>query len=165
MSSTNNDINPFTNKAYSANYFVLRKAAQILPVSQRIPQLLSRIKQNNVVVVVGETGSGKTTQLPKAILLDDELKKSGKKLALTQNRRLAAQLVSRHISNSKLVNRVTNLWLPQVAERIAEEMDVQVGSAVGLKHRGRDLTSPATRLEVVTDGQSGSVCYLLVCFY
>src|ERR1700712_2827762 len=60
MSSTNNDINPFTNKAYSAKFFVLRKTAQTLPVSQRIPQLLSRIKQSNVVVVMGETGSGKT---------------------------------------------------------------------------------------------------------
>jgi HrpA-like RNA helicase len=96
--SSNNDLNPFTKKAYSANFFLLRKTAQTLPVSQRIPQLLSRIKQSNVVVVVGETGSGKTTQLPKAILLDGDLK--GKKLALTQNRRLAAQLVRLHISDS-----------------------------------------------------------------
>jgi HrpA-like RNA helicase len=109
MSSTNN-INPFTNKAYSANYFILRKTAQTLPVSQRIPQLLSRIKQNNVVVVVGETGSGKTTQLPKAILLDDEFKKSGNKLALTQNRRLAAQLVSCHVLNFPIANTVTKHW-------------------------------------------------------
>jgi pre-mRNA-splicing factor ATP-dependent RNA helicase DHX15/PRP43 len=95
MSSSNIEINPLTTKAYSANYFVLRKVAQNLPVSQQIPRLLSIIKQHNIVVVVGETGSGKTTQLPKAILLDDEFRKSGKKIALTQNRRLAAQLVSR----------------------------------------------------------------------
>jgi HrpA-like RNA helicase len=43
-----------------------------LPVSQQIPRLLPIIKQYNIVVVVGETGTGKTTQLPKAILLDDE---------------------------------------------------------------------------------------------
>ena len=97
MSSSNMEINPFTKKAYSANFFMLRNLAQTLPVSQRLPQLLSTIKTNNVVIVVGETGSGKTTQLPKAIVLDDELKKSGKKLALTQNRRLAAQLVGRHV--------------------------------------------------------------------
>jgi pre-mRNA-splicing factor ATP-dependent RNA helicase DHX15/PRP43 len=95
MSSSNVEINPFTTKAYSANYFVLRKMAQNLPVSQQIPRLLSIIKQHNIVVVVGETGSGKTTQLPKALLLDEEFRKSGKKIALTQNRRLAAQLVSR----------------------------------------------------------------------
>ncbi len=89
MSSSNVEINPFTTKAYSANYFVLRKTAQNLPVSQQIPRLLSTVKQHNIVVVVGETGSGKTTQLPKAILLDDEFRKSGKKIALTQNRRLA----------------------------------------------------------------------------
>ncbi|KAL8834431.1 MAG: hypothetical protein Q9170_003753 [Blastenia crenularia] len=130
MSSTTN-MNPFTNKAYSGNYFVLREKAKTLPVSQRIPQLLSSIKQSNVVVLVGETGSGKTTQLPKAMLLDDELNKSGKKLALTQNRVLAAQLT---------------------AQRIAEEMDVEVGGVVGLKHRGRDSTISKTRLEVITDG-------------
>jgi HrpA-like RNA helicase len=90
MSSFNIEINPFTDKAYNANYFVLRKMAQSLPVSQQMPQLLSTIKQHNIVVVVGETGSGKTTQLPKALLLDDEFRKSGKNIALTQNRRLAA---------------------------------------------------------------------------
>jgi pre-mRNA-splicing factor ATP-dependent RNA helicase DHX15/PRP43 len=72
MSSSNLEANPFTTKAYSANYFVLRKVAQNLPVSQQIPRLLPIIKQHNIVVVVGETGTGKTTQLPKAILLDDE---------------------------------------------------------------------------------------------
>ncbi|KAL8922922.1 MAG: hypothetical protein Q9208_004884 [Pyrenodesmia sp. 3 TL-2023] len=103
-------MNPFTKKAYSANYFVLREKALTLPVSQRLPQLLSSIKQNTVVILTGETGSGKTTQVPKAMLLDPELIKSGKKLALTQNRRLAAQLV---------------------AQCIAEEMDVEVGRFVG----------------------------------
>ena len=98
MSSINTNINPLTNKAYSENYHVLRNLAQNLPVSQQIPQLLSAIRQNNVVIVVGETGSGKTTQLPKAIVLND-LMKSGQKLAVTQNRRLAAQLVGPHISN------------------------------------------------------------------
>ena len=110
MSSSNTKINPFTNKAYSANFFVLRKQAQTLPVSQRLPQLLSRINQSNVVVVVAETGSGKTTQLPKHILLDPELKKSVKKIALTQNRVLAAQLVSRYISNFPIAGAVTDCW-------------------------------------------------------
>jgi HrpA-like RNA helicase len=82
-SSSNIKINPFTTKAYSANHFVLRKMAQNLPVSQQLPQLLSIIKQHNIVVVVGETGSGKTTQLPKAILLNEEFRKGSKKIALT----------------------------------------------------------------------------------
>ena len=87
-------MNPFTQKPYSANWHVLRKNACTLPVAQRLPQLLATIKLNSVVVVEGETGSGKTTQLPQAIVLDQELLKGGKKLALTQPRRLAAQLVS-----------------------------------------------------------------------
>jgi HrpA-like RNA helicase len=66
MSSSNIEINPsFTTKAYSANYFVLRKVAQNPPVSQQIPQLLPIIKQHNIVVVIGETGTGKTHSCPR----------------------------------------------------------------------------------------------------
>ncbi|KAK1811937.1 DEAH-box ATP-dependent RNA helicase prp43 [Friedmanniomyces endolithicus] len=129
MSSNATKINPYTNKAYSANYFVQREQALALPVASALPDLLSAVANNNVVIVVGETGSGKTTQLPKAVL--EQLQKDGRRLAVTQNRRLAAQLV---------------------AARIAEEMDVPVGTVVGLRHRGCDLVSKATRLEVVTDG-------------
>ncbi|KAL9106818.1 MAG: hypothetical protein Q9227_008240 [Pyrenula ochraceoflavens] len=131
--SNQTKMNPFTKKAYSANFFTLRDAAKLLPVSQNLPELLSTIDQHNVVVLVGEAGSGKTTQLPKAILQADAARQTptGVKLALTQNRRLAAQLV---------------------ADRIAEEMDVPLGEAVGLRYRGRDLRKSTTRLEVVTDG-------------
>lgn len=94
LSST--QLNPFNSEPYSATYFALRKIAESLPVFRELEDLLSLIQQNRIVIVVGETGSGKTTQLPKAILQADAemMKKSGKKLALTQNRRLAAQLVS-----------------------------------------------------------------------
>lgn len=82
MSFSNTHINFFINKAYSANFFVLRKLAQTLSVSQRIRQLLSRLKQSNVVMVVRKPSFDKTTQLPKAILLDDELKKTGTDLSV-----------------------------------------------------------------------------------
>jgi pre-mRNA-splicing factor ATP-dependent RNA helicase DHX15/PRP43 len=117
MSSSNAEVNPFTTKAYSANYFVLRKAAQNLPVSQQIPQLLSTIKKHNIVVVVGETGSGKTTQLPKVMLQDDEFRKSGKKIALTQNRRLAAQLVSHLEPDVKQALIIGNYRPPPASQR------------------------------------------------
>lgn len=65
-----------------------------------------------------------TTQVPKQILLDNELNKGDQKIALTQNRRLANQLV---------------------ATLIAEDWDVQLGSVVGLKHRGRNQTSKLTK--------------------
>lgn len=93
MSSTTNDINPFTGKAFSGRYHSLNKTAQNLPVSRHLNKLLGTIAQHQVVVVVGETGSGKTTQLPKAIVMNKELSR-GKKLALTQHRKLAAQSVS-----------------------------------------------------------------------
>jgi len=95
MSSNATKINPYTNKAYSANYFVQREQALALPVASALPDLLSAVANNNVVIVVGETGSGKTTQLPKAVL--EQLQKDGRRLAVTQNRRLAAQLVSAYL--------------------------------------------------------------------
>lgn len=97
--SSNAELNPLTHKAFSANYYAVRQIAQTLPVSRQIPQLLSSIKRHNVVIFVGETGSGKTTQLPKALF--QELRKTcDKKLALTQNRQLSTQLVCRRIFTS-----------------------------------------------------------------
>lgn len=92
--------NPYTGKPFSANYTAVRAISQSLPVSRSIPRLLSTIAKHNVVIVVGETGSGKTTQLPKSIL--PELAK-GTKLALTQNRRLAAQLVRMPVAQFYIV--------------------------------------------------------------
>ena len=80
---------PFSGKAYSANYFMLREKAECLPVSKQLPELLDTIAKVQVTVLVGETGSGKTTQVAKGMLTP-----GGPKIALTQPRRLAAQLVS-----------------------------------------------------------------------
>src|SRR3954453_3035707 len=83
-----------------------------LPVSARRDDLLAAIRDNQVVVVAGETGSGKTTQLPKLAL------EAGREsIAHTQPRRLAARTV---------------------AERIAEEMEVALGGEVGYAVRFSD---------------------------
>ncbi len=97
-----------------------------LPVSQRRQEILEAIKNHQVVVVAGATGSGKTTQLPKMCL---ELGR--KSIAHTQPRRIAAR---------------------SVAERIAQELGVELGDLVGYQVRFTDQSSKKTRVKVMTDG-------------
>ncbi|WP_377641885.1 ATP-dependent RNA helicase HrpA [Oryzobacter terrae] len=100
-----------------------------LPVVERRDDILAAIRDHQVVVIAGETGSGKTTQLPKMCL---ELGRGGAgQIGHTQPRRIAAR---------------------SVAERIAEEMEVELGDLVGYQVRFTDHSSDATRLKVMTDG-------------
>lgn len=100
-----------------------------LPISDATGELLDAIKQNQVVIVAGETGSGKTTQLPK-ICLKAGLGLKGL-IGHTQPRRLAARTVS---------------------NRIAEELGVQLGDVVGYQVRFTDQVSDQTRVKLMTDG-------------
>ncbi len=97
-----------------------------LPVSQLHDEIVEAIRANQVVIVAGATGSGKTTQLPKMCL---EL--GQKSIAHTQPRRIAARAV---------------------AERISEELGVQLGGLVGYQVRFTDKASAETRVKVMTDG-------------
>jgi ATP-dependent helicase HrpA len=100
-----------------------------LPVSARRDDLLAAIRDHQVVVVAGETGSGKTTQLPKLCL---ELGRGVRgAIAHTQPRRIAARTV---------------------AQRIADELDVPLGGAVGYAVRFDDRGSEDTLVRLVTDG-------------
>ncbi|NMO55440.1 ATP-dependent RNA helicase HrpA [Actinoplanes sp. TBRC 11911] len=100
-----------------------------LPVSQRKDDIAAAIRDHQVVVVAGETGSGKTTQLPKICL---ELGRGVRgQIGHTQPRRIAARTV---------------------AERIAEELDRPLGSTVGYKVRFTDQVSDDTMVKVMTDG-------------
>ncbi|GLW96496.1 ATP-dependent helicase [Microtetraspora sp. NBRC 16547] len=100
-----------------------------LPVSRRKDDLLEAIRDNQVVIVAGETGSGKTTQLPKICL---ELGRGVHGLiGHTQPRRIAARTV---------------------AERIAEELSIPLGDAVGYKVRFTDHSSDGTLVKLMTDG-------------
>jgi ATP-dependent helicase HrpA len=100
-----------------------------LPVSQRKAELATAIRDNQVVIIAGETGSGKTTQLPKICL---ELGRgiSGQ-IGHTQPRRIAARTV---------------------ADRIAAELKTELGAVVGYKVRFADTASDDTLIKVMTDG-------------
>ena len=101
-----------------------------LPVSQRREEIKRLIAANQVVIVCGETGSGKTTQLPKMCLeLGRGLK--GQSIVHTQPRRLAATAT---------------------AKRIAQELDSELGQWVGFKIRFQDQSSASTAVKLVTDG-------------
>ncbi|TFB96094.1 ATP-dependent RNA helicase HrpA [Cryobacterium sp. HLT2-28] len=97
-----------------------------LPVSQRREDIARAIRDNQVVIVAGATGSGKTTQLPKICL---ELGRTS--IGHTQPRRLAARTI---------------------AERIAEELGQEVGQTVGYQVRFTDQVGPDTRIKLMTDG-------------
>ncbi len=100
-----------------------------LPVSQRKAEIQKLISQHQVVVIAGETGSGKTTQLPKMCL---ELGRGTKGLiGHTQPRRIAAR---------------------SVATRIAEELKTELGDLVGYKVRFNDQISDNTMVKLMTDG-------------
>lgn len=101
-----------------------------LPVYALREELLDAIADNQVLVVVGETGSGKTTQLPQ-FLHEAGYTKDGMKVGCTQPRRVAAM---------------------SVAARVAEEMGVRLGRECGYSIRFEDCTSDATVLKYMTDG-------------
>ena len=102
MASTTAASTPISleGKPFSEHYHRLRAKAQTLPVSRDLPRLLDTFKRNNVMILVSETGSGKTTQMPKAIL-EAGLLAPGKTMTLTQNRRLAASEVTPHCNTSQ----------------------------------------------------------------
>ncbi|PPQ73730.1 hypothetical protein CVT26_011885 [Gymnopilus dilepis] len=95
-------------------------------------EFLKIFSENQVIVMVGETGSGKTTQIPQFVAYSDLPHTKGKLVACTQPRRVAAM---------------------SVAKRVADEMDVQLGRHVGYSIRFEDMTEPGTTfLKYMTDG-------------
>jgi ATP-dependent helicase HrpA len=100
-----------------------------LPITPKAPEIIRALQENQVVIISGETGSGKSTQIPKMCI------EAGRgilgKIACTQPRRIAATTI---------------------AHRIAEEMGEALGRSVGYKIRFRDRTDPAGYIKIVTDG-------------
>lgn len=128
-----NDENPLTGQLYSKAFFDIYEKREKLPAWEARKEFLKLIKKNQVVVLVGETGSGKTTQLPQ-FLLEAGYHISGEEnrcIACTQPRRVAAM---------------------SVAQRVADELDVKLGTFVGYSIRFEDNTSEQTILKFMTDG-------------
>ncbi|MDI6845688.1 MAG: ATP-dependent RNA helicase HrpA [Candidatus Saccharicenans sp.] len=100
-----------------------------LPINRYRQEIVRAIKENRVVVVSGETGCGKSTQLPKMCL--EAGRGLAGKIACTQPRRLAAMTI---------------------AQRISEELGQPLGKVVGYKIRFQDRTSPEAYVKILTDG-------------
>ena len=102
-----------------------------LPIVARRDEIRAAVERHSVVIVCGETGSGKTTQLPKMLLeMAGEGKRAGR-IGHTQPRRIAAR---------------------SVAARIAEELGAELGGLVGCKVRFHDQVGPRTAIKLMTDG-------------
>ncbi|XP_063842000.1 ATP-dependent RNA helicase DHX33-like [Scylla paramamosain] len=114
------------NPEHLRNLLSQRHALPIFPARAR---LLEEFKKHQTVIVIGETGSGKTTQIPQYIHEERLDRKGG--ICITQPRRVAA------IS---------------IAKRVAEEMDTNLGGLVGYSVRFEEAVCPATKVKYVTDG-------------
>ena len=123
--------NPLTGQIFSPKYWDIYKKRMTLPVTEFKETFLKKLSANQIIVLVGETGSGKTTQIPQWCLEWAMSNSEKKGVACTQPRRVAAM---------------------SVAARVAEELDVTLGQEVGYSIRFEDLTSPKTRLKYMTDG-------------
>lgn len=115
------------------NHAAMAAVRKSLPVYKLRNEFLQAIRENQVLVVVGETGSGKTTQLPQYLYEDGYTKAAGKKMKVccTQPRRVAAT---------------------SVATRVAEEVGCKVGTTVGYSIRFEDVTTEETEIKYTTDG-------------
>lgn len=111
-------------------HWTIQEVRKSLPVYAYRDEFLAAIKEHQVLILVGETGSGKTTQIPQ-YLHEAGYNEGGTKIACTQPRRVAAM---------------------SVAARVADEMGVKVGHEVGYSIRFEDCTSDKTILKYMTDG-------------
>ncbi|KAG5179964.1 P-loop containing nucleoside triphosphate hydrolase protein [Tribonema minus] len=124
-------MNPWTGQPYSQKYYEILTKRKTLPVHQFLQELLSKVAANQVVVVEGETGSGKTTQIPQFLVEAGYGQVGQFSVACTQPRRVAAM---------------------SIAQRVSDEMDVTLGDIVGYSIRFEICTSQRTILNFMTDG-------------
>ena len=119
-----------TKKRFRPKNSIIKEQKKNLPIYKYKEDLIKAINKNNILIVIGETGSGKTTQMTQYIL-ESGLGDKYHKIGCTQPRRIAAR---------------------SVARRVAEEMDVKLGREVGYSMRFEDCTSKSTIIKYMTDG-------------
>jgi len=124
-------LNPFTGLPFTPRYYEIFRKRSMLPVWEYKERFAEMVNKNQTIVLVGETGSGKTTQIPQWCLEWVRARNPTKGVACTQPRRVAAM---------------------SVAQRVSEEMDVCLGQEVGYSIRFEDCTSQKTKLKYMTDG-------------
>uniref|UniRef100_A0A8C5EP97 RNA helicase n=1 Tax=Gouania willdenowi TaxID=441366 RepID=A0A8C5EP97_GOUWI len=125
-------VNPFTNLPHTPRYYEILKKRLQLPVWEYKENFSDIITRHQSFVLVGETGSGKTTQIPQwCVDMVRGLPGPKRAVACTQPRRVAAM---------------------SVAQRVADEMDVMLGQEVGYSIRFEDCSSAKTILKYMTDG-------------
>lgn len=115
---------------HTSSWKEIQKQRKSLPIFTARDKLVNRIKNCTCMVLVGETGSGKTTQIPQYLYDAGIIGKHGM-IGVTQPRRVAA---------------IT------VAKRVAAEMGVELGNQVGYSIRFDDMTTSSTRIKYMTDG-------------
>jgi len=115
---------------YEKKRLTLKEVKESLPVFPFRQDLIDAVNEHQVLIIEGETGSGKTTQIPQ-FLHEAGMTEGGKKIGCTQPRRVAAM---------------------SVAARVAEEMGVKLGNQVGYSIRFEDCTSEKTVVKYMTDG-------------
>ncbi|KAJ3138426.1 hypothetical protein HDU90_001390 [Geranomyces variabilis] len=123
--------NLYTGRPFTQKYRDILKTRRNLPVHKQRDEFLALLHKHQTIILVGETGSGKTTQIPQFLLYDDQPQTKGRMIACTQPRRVAAM---------------------SVAKRVADELDVNLGEEVGYSIRFEDCTSNRTSLKYMTDG-------------
>ncbi|KAI0740348.1 pre-mRNA-splicing factor ATP-dependent RNA helicase PRP43 [Earliella scabrosa] len=132
LKAMESEHNPFTKRPHTPQYKKILESRKKLPVFSQMDEFLKMFTNNQIIVMVGETGSGKTTQIPQFVCYSDLPHTKGQMVACTQPRRVAAM---------------------SVAKRVADEMDVQLGKEVGYSIRFEDMTEPGvTFMKYMTDG-------------
>jgi pre-mRNA-splicing factor ATP-dependent RNA helicase DHX15/PRP43 len=143
-------VNPLNRRPYSRRYYELAEGRRKLPVWQFLDTIKRELEANQVIVIEGETGSGKTTQIPQFLVHAGFGRMAGdKQICCTQPRRVAAM---------------------SIAQRVADEMDVVLGDEVGYTIRFEDKSNRSTVLKYASCSRpragvcrSGTVTLACLC--